>query len=284
MRFSKYHGAGNDFVMLADPEGRLGPRGTLAAELVRAICDRHTGVGADGVIRVLPSETSARYMDYYNADGSTAEMCGNGIRCLVLHEQDAGRLAGGDHEIETPSRVVTVKGAGRGRFTVDMGLPGERAPVEVSLDGDSLAGSTVSMGNPHLVLFCDVIGRALDDGTVRSLGPRLETHPDFPERTNVEFVDVANATTLEVRVWERGVGETMACGSGVCAAAVAAASLQRTGPHVLVRVPGGELEVEWEPSGHVWLTGPAERVFDGEIDRGWLEARGLSGYVALVAP
>ena len=171
MRFSKYHGAGNDFVMLADPEGRLGPRGTLAAELVRAICDRHTGVGADGVIRVLPSETSARYMDYYNADGSTAEMCGNGIRCLVLHEQDAGRLAGGDHEIETPSRVVTVKGAGRGRFTVDMGLPGERAPVEVSLDGDSLAGSTVSMGNPHLVLFCDVIGRALDDGTVRSLGP-----------------------------------------------------------------------------------------------------------------
>jgi diaminopimelate epimerase len=297
MRFSKYHGAGNDFVMLTDLEGRLGPRGSLPPELVSALCDRHTGVGADGVIRVMAAKESsaANYMDYYNADGGVAEMCGNGIRCLVLHEQHAGRLDDGDHRIETVERVVTVKQAGRERFTVDMGPPalsreqipmtgrGSSLRVEVELDGATLRGSAVSMGNPHLVLFIDEIGRALDDETVLGLGSRLEVHPDFPARTNVEFVQVTDATTIRMRVWERGIGETLACGSGICAAVVAAASLERTGPHVAVHMPGGELEVEWEPGGHVWLTGPAESVFDGEIDRAWLEARGLSRHAELVA-
>jgi diaminopimelate epimerase len=296
MRFSKYHGAGNDFVMIADLDGRLGPRGSLAPDLVAALCDRHTGVGADGVIRVLPGAGDAdAYMDYYNADGGVAEMCGNGIRCLVLHEQHAGRLDRGDHLIATLGRSVLVRGAGRARYTVDMGPPvlersqipmtgsGSSIRVEVDLDGETLRGTAVSMGNPHLVLFVDEIGRALDDATVLGLGPMLEVHPDFPAHTNVEFVRIVDATTIRMRVWERGVGETQACGSGICAAAVAAAALERTGPHVAVHMPGGELEAEWEPGGGVWLTGPAEAVFSGEIDRGWLEARGLAHHAALVA-
>ncbi len=295
MRFRKYHGAGNDFVMLADVEGRLGPRGSLPPELVSALCERHLGVGADGVIRIMRS-ADAYYMDYYNADGSTAEMCGNGIRCLVQHEIDAGRLDdGSDTVVETLGRPVLVKDAGRNRFTVDMGAPileraripmrgtGSSVRIEIELDGRMLRGSAVSMGNPHLVLFTDEIGRPLDDDTVLGLGRVLEHHPDFPAKTNVEFVEIVNATTIRMRVWERGIGETLACGSGICAAAVAAASLERTGPHVAVHMPGGELEVEWEPGGHVWLTGPAQGVFEGEIDRAWLEARGLTQHAELVA-
>jgi diaminopimelate epimerase len=295
MRFRKYHGAGNDFVMLADLDGRLGPRGSLPSDLVSALCDRHLGVGADGVIRILNSG-GTYYMDYYNADGSTAEMCGNGIRCLVQHEIDAGRLAdSGDVVVDTLGRPVLVRDAGRGRFTVDMGAPilersqipmrgsGSSVRVEVELDGEVLRGSAVSMGNPHLVLFTDEIGRPFDDDTVLGLGRRLEHHADFPAKTNVEFVEIVNATTINMRAWERGIGETMACGSGICAAAVAASSLERTGPHIVVRMPGGELEVEWEPGGDVWLTGPAESVFDGEIDAAWLAARGLTRHAELVA-
>lgn len=294
MRFQKYHGAGNDFVMLTDLQGRLGPRGSLPPDLVSALCDRHLGVGADGVIRIMRDPDY--YMDYYNADGTTAEMCGNGIRCLVQHEIDAGRIPDGDDlVVDTLGRPVLVKDAGRNRFTVDMGAPvlersaipmtgrGSSVRIEIDDDGVTLKGSAVSMGNPHLVLFTDEIGRALDDDTVLGMGRRLEHHPDFPAKTNVEFVEIVNATTIRMRVWERGIGETLACGSGICAVVAAAASLERIGPHVAVHVPGGELEVEWEPGGHVWLTGPAESVFDGEIDRTWLESRGLAQHVELVA-
>ena len=277
MRFSKYHGAGNDFVMLTDLDGRLGPAGSLPADLVRELCDRHKGVGGDGVIRVV-----GRYMDYYNADGSVAEMCGNGIRCLVLHEQDAGRLDGGEHVISTLAGDVVVRSAGRGRFTVDMGQPVSSSAMTVRLAEDAFAGTAVSMGNPHFVLFVDEIGRALDDATVHGLGSQIEVHPDFPHHTNVEFVRVTSATSIQMRVWERGVGETLACGSGICAAIVASAARERTGPHVAVTMPGGELEVEIDEGRHVWLTGPAERVFDGEIDRAWLEVLDLTNHAGLV--
>jgi len=267
MRFSKYHGAGNDFVMLADVEGRLGPAGSLAPDLVAALCDRHKGVGADGVIRVV-----GRYMDYYNSDGSVAEMCGNGVRCFVLHEQHAGRIPEGSEVIiSTLAGDVLVKPAGAGRFTVDMGRPVYSEAKTV----DRLAGTAVSMGNPHFVLFVDEIGRALDDDTVHGLGAELEVHPDFPHKTNVEFVKVTGATSIEMRVWERGCGETLACGSGICAAVVASSTRERTGPHVVVTMPGGELEVEIDDGGHVWLTGPAEKAFEGEVDRQWFMARGL---------
>jgi diaminopimelate epimerase len=278
MRFEKYHGAGNDFVMIEDLDARLGAAGELPADLVGALCDRHTGVGADGVIRVLPGESVGAFrMDYYNADGGEAEMCGNGIRCLIDLERRAGRLDDGDHKIETKTRVVTVRTTGTHRYTVDMGEPAIR-PQSVTIDDQALDGMNVSMGNPHFVLFVP----DASDELVLGLGPRLERHPDFPDRTNVEFAVIEGATKIRLRVWERGVGETLACGSGTCAAVVAAAALERTGPHVLVDVPGGELEVEWDAPGHVWLTGEAEAVFSGEIDAGWLERRGLDRHVALV--
>lgn len=281
MRFRKYHGAGNDFVMLTDLELRLGPKASLPADLISALCDRHRGVGADGVIRIV-REDAGYYMDYYNADGSAAEMCGNGIRCLVAHEVDAGRLPPGEHTIGTRGRPVSIRTLAGGRVTADMGPPAfERRTI--THDGEDLRGFVVSMGNPHLVLFCDEIGRSLDDATVRGLGSQLEHHPDFPAGTNVEFVVVEDATTLRVRVWERGVGETLACGSGACAVVVAAAAHERSGPHVRILMPGGELEAEWEDGGSVWLTGPAEAVFEGEIDQGWLTARGLSAHAELVA-
>lgn len=283
MRFSKYHGAGNDFVMVTDLDARLGAPGTLAGDLVEAICDRHKGVGADGLIRVMANVgDTERYMDYYNADGGVAEMCGNGIRCLVLHEQRQGRLDDGEHVIGTLGRPVLVRGAGRGRFTVDMGQAVLEGRHEVDLDGETIPGFKVSMSNPHFVVFLSEFGRALDDEVVLGFGPGLEVHADFPARTNVEFVEVVDATALRMRVWERGCGETLACGSGICAAAVASATLERTGPHVAVHMPGGELEVEWVPGGGVWLTGPAEEVFSGEIDRTWLDARGLGHHAPLV--
>ena len=278
MRFAKYHGAGNDFVMLEDLDARLGPPGSLPGELVAALCDRHTGIGSDGLIRVLSGDTGAFRMDYYNADGGEAEMCGNGIRCLVHLERRAGRLDDGDHKIETKTRMVTVRTTGRNRYTVDMGEPDLRGPKSVTLDGQTVDGIDVSMGNPHFVLF---VPDATDD-LVLGLGPRLEQHPDFPNRTNVEFAVIEGATKIRLRVWERGVGETLACGSGTCATVVAAAALERTGPHVLVGVPGGELEVEWDQPGHVWLTGEAEEVFTGQIDRAWLERRELGRHAALV--
>jgi diaminopimelate epimerase len=271
MRFSKYHGAGNDFVMLEDLASRLGEAGTLPPKLVAALCDRHNGVGADGLIRILPDDTAAFRMDYYNADGGEAEMCGNGIRCLVHLEREAGRLDDGDHKIATKTRMVTVRTTGARRYTVDMGQPVLR-PQTVMLDGENLAGTNVSMGNPHFVLFVP----ELTDDLVLGLGPRLERHPDFPDRTNVEFAVVESATALRLRVWERGVGETLACGSGTCATVAAAATLERTGRHVVVDVLGGELEVEWDDAGDMWLTGEAEHVFDGEIDPAWLQRRGLS--------
>jgi diaminopimelate epimerase len=232
------------------------------------------------VIRIMPDDAGSDFrMDYYNADGNVAEMCGNGIRCLVELERRAGNLGEGEYKIATPGRTVLVRPLGAGMAAANMGPPTISGAHSVSMDGEVVEGTVVSMGNPHFVVFV----RELSDATVLALGPRLERHPDFPQRTNAEFVVVEGATDIRMRVWERGIGETLSCGSGACAAAVAAASLERTGPHVRVHVPGGELEVEWEPGGDVWLTGPAEEVFAGEIDRTWLEARGLAQHAALVA-
>lgn len=303
MRFSKYHGTGNDFVMVSDLAATLGPATSLPRELVAAICDRHTGVGADGIVRVISGDAdpearsagAAVRMDYYNADGDPAGMCGNGIRCLAALERKVGRFPDGTHLVHTGSRVVAVEAVTDTSFRVDMGtalLEREAIPIvgtgpslriTVDLDGTELVGTGVNMGNPHFVLFTSDLGRPLDDSLVSDLGPRLEHHPDFPERTNVEFVEVVGATRIRARVWERGVGETMASGSGGSAAAVASAALERTGPHLVVDFPGGELEIDWTDGGTVFVTGPAEEVFEGEIDRAWLAARGLDAYASLVA-
>lgn len=293
MHFRKYHGIGNDFVMLGDLEGRLGPAGSLDAALVRAVCDRNTGVGADGVIRILrDAETEAAgavlRMDYYNADGGPAEMCGNGIRCLAVLAHREGLLDLGDHAVLTGAGVRTVRLRAGDLVTVDMGKPsversdvpmsGEGSAVRVGLEtteGTTVQGTGVSMGNPHFVLFMGDLGRELSDDLVRGLGPELEHHPAFPERANVEFVNVEPDGSLRTRVWERGVGETRACGTGACAVAVAASSLERTGREVDVRLPGGMLHVLWGDDDRVWMTGPAEEVFSGRLAPRWLEARDL---------
>ncbi len=302
MRFRKYHGTGNDFIIVTDLDARLGAPGSLAADLVVAMCDRHTGIGADGVIRVIgrngdeaAASAGADYrFDLYNSDGSRAEVSGNGVRCLVASERRAGRVGDAELRVLTGGNLVTVRMADRGRIAVDMGVPvmsregvpmsgtGSSLRASIDLDGRTIRGTGVSIGNPHFVVFVSDLDADLNDDLVLGLGPQIERHPDFPERVNVEFVSVEGATHLRLRTWERGAGETKACGSGACASAIAASSLERTGPHVIVDVLGGELEVDCEPSGHVWLTGEAEEVFAGELDRTWLEARGLLQHADLV--
>ena len=285
MRFSKYHGTGNDFVMIQDLEGRL----TLDSTLVSALCDRHHGIGADGVIRIAPSESADFFMDYWNADGQKAEMCGNGIRCLAKYVYDRRLTERSELDVDTRAGVkhvlIDVEDGTAVSVRVDMGPPSfERksipmaGPPDETFQGQpfSEAGlrfqaTAVSMGNPHLVLIGDTDPKSID---VRTIGPRLETHPDFPERTNVEFVRVRDGG-VDVRVWERGVGETMACGTGACASLVASARAGLVDRRGEVRFPGGTLRVEWSEDGPVFLEGPATFVFEGELTAAWIAAVGL---------
>jgi diaminopimelate epimerase len=285
MRFAKYHGTGNDFVMIQDLEGRL----TLDPSLVSALCDRHRGVGADGVIRIAPSEDADFFMDYWNADGQVAEMCGNGIRCLAKFVFDRGLTQKAELDVDTRAGMkhllLEVADGVATSVRVDMGAPaferkaipmagppnesfeGEPFPVE----GLPFRATAVSMGNPHLVLIGDADPAEID---VRGIGPTLETHADFPERTNVEFVRVRDGG-VDVRVWERGVGETMACGTGACASLVAASRLGLVDRSGEVRFPGGTLKVDWAEDGRVYLEGPATFVFEGGLTPDWIAAVGL---------
>jgi diaminopimelate epimerase len=283
----KYHGTGNDFVMFAD----LQDRHPLSAELVAALCDRHTGIGADGVIRVAPGQgqDEAFFMDYRNSDGSLAEMCGNGIRCLGKLVFEHGLTAQTELVIGSragPKRLsLDVEGGVVRTVTVGMGPPafarGEipmQGPASepflteaFEVDGQAFKASAVSMGNPHLVLFVE---RDPDQVDVRALGPRIEHDPRFPEKTNVEFVAVDDGA-VKLRVWERGSGETMACGTGACAALVAANEAGLVPARAEVRFAGGTVIVDRTPE-EVLLIGPAERVFRAEVDAAWLSARGLT--------
>jgi len=273
MRFTKMHGSRNDYVVIDGfAESLPGDLNGLA----RALCDRHTGIGADGLILVVPSETADVGMRVFNADGSEAEMCGNGMRCLARFVCD--------HAIVTHSilRVETGRGIASARVhriedrvssvEVDMGTPILAArqipttlagdpPLDVDLDaaGRRVTATCLSMGNPHCILFLNRV----DDDTVRRMGPAIETHEAFPHRTNVEFATVISEDHLALRVWERGVGETLACGTGACAAVVAGNLTHRTGRAVRVTLPGGALDVDWRPDNHVFLSGPAVEVFSG---------------------
>jgi len=274
MKFVKSHGAGNDFVLIEDLEDRLG---LLSPTLVAALCDRHKGIGADGVIRITRDPAADFFMDYYNADGAVAEMCGNGIRCLAKYVDDRHISSGDTMRVGTRAGVRELvlyrDGAGLvDRVRVDMGPPileASRIPVEAG--GDSLhvpvevdtaryEAACISMGNPHAVIFVP----SLDAIPVERHGPAVENAAPFPAKTNVEFTEVLSAGEVRVRVWERGVGETQACGTGACAAAVAANLRGLTGRHVVVNMPGGALEIEWTDA-TVFLTGPVVEVFDGEI-------------------
>jgi diaminopimelate epimerase len=276
MRFAKYHGTGNDFVMLEDLEDVL----TLDQELVSTLCDRHKGIGADGVIRIAPSGSADFFMDYWNADGNVAEMCGNGIRCLAKYVFEKGLTTKTELSVDTRAGVkelaLAVADGTVSSVRVDMGppalargkIPMIGPPDETFVDEPMAAGdakyraTAVSMGNPHLVLIGEGDPSEVD---VHALGPSLQRHRDFPEQTNVEFVRVAGGA-IDVRVWERGSGETMACGTGACASLVAASTMGLLGRKATVRFPGGDLEVEWASDDHVYLAGPAAFVFEGEME------------------
>jgi diaminopimelate epimerase len=280
VRFAKYNGAGNDFVMLLDLEEEL----ELSADFVRAACDRHTGVGADGVIRVAPHATTGDlFMDHINADGTPGKMCGNGVRCLVAFARDEGVAAAQEFVVQTRSGPRPIVVLPDGRVRVEMGAPSfspESIPVEwagedalhvvVDVEGESWELACVSMGNTHAVMFVDDVSVA----PVTTLGPKIENHSAFPDRTNVEFIRVVAPDRLHMRVWELGAGETLACGSGACAAAVSARLLQGAADEVAVSLPGGELTINWAGSptekAPVYLTGPVEKSFEGELPDAWL--------------
>jgi diaminopimelate epimerase len=281
VRFVKCHGLGNDFVLL---DQRAGGEPITAAQAI-LVCDRRRGIGADGVLSLLPSTKGAAKMRVVNADGSVAQMCGNGIRCVAQFLSDEAHLAGDEIAIDTDAGVRVCrlfKEGGRVvEVEVDMGAPeleAARIPVaaapgrfvqqSVPLENFWVKGTAVSMGNPHFVLF------GVPPDAASALGPKLERHAMFPERTNVEFA-LREGEGLAVTVWERGVGLTEACGTGACAAMVAAVleGLLPAGEERPVRLAGGVLKVRVLPDlSRVFLRGPAQRVFEGEIDPGALEA------------
>jgi diaminopimelate epimerase len=274
MRFTKMHGAGNDYVYV-NCFNQTAPENLPA--LARAVSDRHKGIGSDGLILIRPSTVADARMQMFNADGSEAEMCGNGVRCVAKFLHDHGIARKEMLRIETGRGVLSLKvfaaNSKVDRVRVGMGqpilkaadistrLPGD-PPVLVPLDvaGRQLNVTCVSMGNPHCVTFVDEI----TDDLVLRVGPQIESHPAFPNRVNAEFVKVLSRTETVLRVWERGSGETQACGTGACAAAVAGVLAGVTDRKVLTHLPGGDLELEWTTSGDVEMTGPAVEVFSGD--------------------
>ncbi len=283
MKFAKMHGAGNDFVVLETDDTTRD-----WAQTAIAVCDRHFGIGSDGLLLVLPSQKADCRMRMFDPDGSEAEACGNGIRCVARYASEAGLVSAGSSQvlIETVAGVRKVKlfkeGSKLVKFQAGMGRPvfeAGKIPVAVekdkgrtvyiksmpghtiSIDGTELPLNFVSMGNPHAVYFSP---QPVAEFPLPYLGPKVEEFPIFPRRTNFEVARVLNQREIEVRVWERGAGETLACGSGACAVAVAAQLCGYTGNKVDLKLPGGVLQVEWDGSGEVLLSGPAEKVFEGE--------------------
>jgi len=269
------HGCGNDYVYI-DCFSQPMPQDPPA--LSRAVSDRNFGIGSDGLILICPSEKADARMRMYNSDGSESEMCGNGVRCIAKYLHDHGIARKPQITLETGRGILTllpeVNGGKVERVRVDMGepilqaeripttLPGD-PPIDVLLEvADSQVPVTcVSMGNPHCIQFVEEITDAL----VQVVGPKIEKHPAFPRRTNVEFVKINRRDDVQMRVWERGSGETLACGTGACAVAVAGVLTGRLDRRVTVHLRGGDLLLEWsEQDNHVYMTGPAVEVFSGE--------------------
>ena len=275
LRFTKMHGIGNDFMLLDSRDGRL----DLPAATIRALADRHTGVGFDQLLSVEPPRdpSCAFYYGIWNGDGSPSGQCGNGVRCVAAWLHRAGALAPGeDVRIESPSGPVTVRLLAADRVAVDMGEP-RFAPAQVpfdaaqeadryaiDVDGDPLQVGAVSMGNPHAVIVVD----DLQAPALSRLGPALTQHPRFAEGANAGFVQRLDRSHLRLRVHERGAGWTQACGTGACAAMAVLRRRGEVDESVQVGLPGGTLQIDWPGPGHtLWMTGPAAFVFDGE----WLE-------------
>jgi diaminopimelate epimerase len=273
MQFTKMQGAGNDYIYV---DCFRGPIPHDPPGLSRKISNRHFGVGADGLILICPSDKADARMRMFNADGSEAEMCGNGIRCVAKYVYDHGLVRKPTLTVETGRGVLAleleVAGGAVRQVRVDMGepileasripttLPGN-PPQDVPLPGFGLKVTCVSVGNPHCVTFLD----ELSDDLVRGIGPKVEVASVFPRRTNVEFVKVNRPDDVQVRVWERGSGETLACGTGACAVAIAGAVTGRTQRKITAHLPGGDLQLHWsESDNHVYMAGPAVEVFSGD--------------------
>ncbi|MEG5172481.1 diaminopimelate epimerase [Microcoleus sp. B3-D7] len=274
IEFAKYHGLGNDFILI---DNRHSSEPVLTPEQAVDLCDRHFGIGADGVIFALPGQNDTDYtMRIFNSDGSEPEMCGNGIRCLAKFIADLeGSEAKTQYRIHTLAGVITPELRSDGQVKVDMGVPRLLAaeipttlaapdakvidvPIEVA--DKSWSVTCVSMGNPHCITFVeDVSAVALE-----TVGPQFEHNKAFPQRTNTEFIQVVRSDYVKMRVWERGAGVTLACGTGACAAVVAGVLVGKCDRVTAVELPGGVLEIEWaEVSGRIYMTGPAQRVFTG---------------------
>ena len=274
MRFTKMHGLGNDYVFVNCFEERVADPHALA----RAVSPRHFAVGSDGLVLIEPSQVADVAMRIFNADGSEAEMCGNGIRCVAKYAYEHGICRREEMTVETRAGLRTVQlliadGVARGatvnmgrprlrRAEIPMAGPGEEQAVGETLvvNGTELSITCVSMGNPHCVISVEKI----EDVDWMGLGPLIEHHDLFPERTNVHFVEQLSASKVSVVTWERGSGATMACGTGAAAVCVAMNLLGRTERQVVVHLPGGDLTVEWRDDDDVYMSGPAEEVFTGE--------------------
>ena len=273
MQFTKYTGLGNDFIVL-DGETARGVQ--HPGELALRMCNRHFGVGADGLVLLLPSEKADMRMQIINSDGSEAEMCGNASRCVALHLYRRGIVPKRQITLETLAGLIhtEIMDEASSRVRVDMGMPRltrgeipmtglahERA-VNVALRacGTEFCGTAVSMGNPHFVIFVENAEKI----PLEVWGPALETNEAFPRKTNVEFVQILNNATIRMRVWERGAGVTQACGTGACAAVAACVLNHKTNDYVTVKLDGGELLIEWPAGKNIIMTGPATEVFTGE--------------------
>lgn len=273
MRFTKMHGCGNDYVFV---DCFQQPAPESPGQLAKIISDRHRGVGSDGLILIEPSQEADARMRMWNADGSRGEMCGNGLRCVGKYLFDRKLVADSEFQVATDAGLRGVKieesNGGESRVRVAMGRPIlAAADIPTTLPGNpptdaviqvaeyTFPVTCVSMGNPHCVLFVD----EPNDDLVLRCGPLIEHHTAFPQRTNVEFVKVVSQNELRIRVWERGSGETQACGTGACAAVVAAVLKGFTSRTVDCHLPGGTLTVEWDSNAGVLLAGPAMEVFSG---------------------
>ncbi|MCD4784374.1 MAG: diaminopimelate epimerase [Candidatus Eremiobacteraeota bacterium] len=277
MKFTKMHGLGNDFIIIDNRSGfNLDYPG-----LARNLCRRHLSIGADGILVMLSSNKADIRMRIFNADGSEAEMCGNGIRCFARYIYEKKIFSKKSMSVETPAGIIKPQIVDNPEdprdllIRVDMGKPalrrneipmtGEDTPgvidEKIEVDGDGFHISAVSMGNPHCIIFVDEI----TDRLIRHIGPLIEQHPVFPRKTNVEFARFIDPGHVKVRVWERGAGETLACGTGACAVVVAGIMKKMLDNKVKVSLPGGNLLIEWNETGHVYMTGPAVEVFCGEL-------------------
>jgi diaminopimelate epimerase len=284
--FTKMHGTGNDFVLI-DCFLKDHLKGLNLEELSKKLCDRRFGIGADQMLLLIKSVRADFRMRIFNADGSEVEMCGNGIRCLARYIWKKKLSSEKVLNIETLAGIIKPEKAEKNLVRVNMGIP-RLGPAEIPVDlskmkrTEAVAAKTsgrvldfplkvedfvfkitcVSMGNPHAVIFVDDV----EDFPIRRYGPIIEDNPLFPERTNVEFVQVISKKEIRMRVWERGTGETLACGTGACAGAVASSVKSLTGREVKVVLLGGTLLINWTENGTLYMTGPAEEVFTGEIN------------------